>query len=299
MNLLILLLCFFWGSNWVAMKLSVGYFPPVMFSGFRFMLSSLVLIAIVLYKRIPLPRKEDWKWYALCGLLQTTAPFIANQLALQHMDAGITSVLTFTMPFWLLIMGHFMLRERITAPKLIGLLIGFAGLLMVMDIRVGDMDWTGITLIMELVALSGAIAWAMANVIIKKHVKQNDMMQFTTWQMIIGTAAIWVYSLIFEWGQPITWGWAAVACLLYAGVLASALGFLLWTYILSKGEAVKASVSLLLVPVIGTLCGWAFLGETLKPISMIGIIFVAAGIGIVNMKWGGTKAKPTKNEVSA
>jgi len=299
MNIIILLLCFIWGSNWVAMKVSVDLFPPVMFSALRFVMASFVLMAIVWYKRIPLPRKEDWKWYALCGLLQTTLPFVTNQLALQYNGAGITSVMAFTMPFWLLILVHFMLNERITLPKLLGLGIGFVGLIMVMDINLLEMNWTGITLIMNLVALSGAMAWAMANAVVKKYLAQHDMLQLTAWQMVIGTMGLLFYSLVFEQGQSITWNLTALACLLYSGVLASAIGFLIWTYILSKGAHMKASVSLLFVPVIGSLCGWLFLDEILKPISIVGIIFVAAGIGIVNMKWNRAKVKPTKREVSA
>jgi O-acetylserine/cysteine efflux transporter len=285
MNILILLVCAIWGSNWVFMKLSGHYFPPVMFSALRFVIASFVLLGIVWYKRTPLPKKQDWKWYAICGLLQTTYPFLAGQIALQYNNASITSVLSFTMPFWLLILGHFILNDRITLPKLIGLMVGFIGLFLVMDINPWHMEWSGNKLLTELLVVTGAMAWAMANVILKKHLQKNDKLQFTTWQMVIGTLGLLFYSLWFEHGESITYNWAALSCLLYAGVISSAGGFLLWSYILSKGDAVKASVSLLLVPVIGSLCSWVFLGETLKPISILGIIFVAVGIGVVNMKW--------------
>jgi O-acetylserine/cysteine efflux transporter len=295
MNILILLVCVIWGSNWVFMKLSGLYFPPVMFSALRFVIATFVLLGIVWYKRTPLPRKQDWKWYAICGLLQTTYPYLVGQIALEYNNAAITSVLSFTMPFWLLILGHFTLNDRITLPKLVGLIVGILGLFLVMDINPWHMEWSGNQLLTELLVVTGAVAWAMANVILKKHLQNNDKLQFTTWQMVIGTLGLLVYSLLFEHGEKITFNWVAISCLLYAGVLSSAIGFLLWSFVLSKGDAVKASVALLLVPVIGSLCCWIFLGETLKPIFILGIVCVAAGIGVVNMKFtSGSKDKISK-----
>jgi len=267
-----------------------------MFSALRFLVASVVLMGIVWYRRIPLPGKQDWKWYAICGMLQTAYPFLVNQIALQHNNAAVTSVLSFTMPFWLIVMGHFVLNDRIQLPKMIGLIVGIVGLFMVMDIDPDQLGWSGITLLMELLVITGAIAWAASNVILKKRLEQNDKLQFTAWQMVFGTIALWLYTFLFEQGEKITFDWVALSCLLYAGVLSSAIGFLLWSFILAKGNAMKASVSLLLVPVIGSICSWIFLGEALSGISIIGIIFVAAGIGVVNMRW---RYSPKKNKKAA
>jgi O-acetylserine/cysteine efflux transporter len=192
------------------MKLSVYYFPPVMFSALRFVVASFVLMGIVWYKRVPLPRKQDWKWYAICGLLQTTYPFLVNQIALEYNNAAITSVLSFTMPFWLIILAHFILNDRITFPKIIGLVVGIVGLFLVMDINLWQMEWSGIKLLMEMLALTGAIAWAMANLILKKYLEQNDKLQFTAWQMLIGTLGLLLYTFVFEHGEKITFNWIAL-----------------------------------------------------------------------------------------
>lgn len=284
MNYLIVLVCAIWGSNWVFMKLSGQFFPPVMFSALRFGTASLVLLGIIWYKKTPLPKREDWKWYVLCGLLQTTYIYLVTQIALMYNSAAITSVISFTMPFWFLILGHFFLNDRITPPKFIGLVVGIIGLFFVMDINPWHMTWTGVQLWTEFLVLTGAAAWATTSLITKKYLIKNDQLQFTTWQMISGTLGLFLYSLIFEKGQAISWNAISVICILYSGVLASAVAYLLWSIVLTKGDPVKASVSVLLVPVIGSLCSWLFLGETLKIISVIGIVLVATGIGVVNMK---------------
>lgn len=266
------------------MKTALDFFPPVMFSAVRFFLGSFILFIICFYKKIPLPKKEDWKWYAICGLLQTAYVFTINQQALLYIDAGVSSLLSFTMPFWFAFLAHFFIGERLTTIKSIALVIGIIGLFFVLEINPLQMEWSGVALIAQLFVLSGSIAWAVSNIIVKKVLQNHDKLQFTTYQMIIGATALLIYSLIFEQGQSIEWSWMAIICVLFAGGIASAFAFVLWFYLLSRGEGGKASISLLLVPVIGVISGWLFLDETLHPSSIIGMILVVSGIGLVNIQ---------------
>ena len=128
------------------MKVALDFFPPVLFSAFRFFLGSGILLMICFYKRIPLPRKEDLKWYALCGVLQTSYVFIMNQLALQYLDAGLTSLLVYTMPIWFAFLAHFFIGERLTTIKILALALGVFGLFMVMEINPFQLNWNGVSL---------------------------------------------------------------------------------------------------------------------------------------------------------
>ena len=150
------------------MKVALDYFPPVLFSAFRFLLGAGILLMICFYKRIPLPRKEDLKWYAICGVLQTSYMFIVNQLALQYLDAGLTSLLVYTMPIWFAFLAHFFIGERLTSLKVLALALGIFGLFMVMEINPFQLNWNGVSLIAQLAVLSGALAWAISDIICKK-----------------------------------------------------------------------------------------------------------------------------------
>jgi O-acetylserine/cysteine efflux transporter len=282
---LIILLCMIWGFNWVPMKVATDYFPPILFSTLRFSLGSIILLAILFYQRIPLPKWQDIKWYAICGLLQTTLIFACTQVALTHINIGVTSTLNFSMPFWLTIMAHFFISgEQINTRKLIGLIVGICGVFLVMDIDLLQLQWDATTLFYELLALIGAIGWAASNVVAKIKLQENNKVQFTAFQMFIGSFGLLIASFLFERDYSIVWSWQGGVSLLFAGVIASAFAFVLWFYILSKGEASKASVSLLLVPVFGVLSGWLVLGESISIKTFIGMSFVVTGIGIVNMQ---------------
>ncbi len=279
------LLCLIWGVNWAVMSTALDYFPPLTFSALRFVLGSVVLLAICFYKRIPWPDKQSWKWFALCGLLQTAYVFSVTQSVLQYLTVGVTSILAFTMPLWVTILAHFFIPdERLKFAHILGLSSGILGLFLVLDVNPLEMTWTGVTIVAQLFVLSSSVAWATSNIIIKKVLHAHDKIQFTTYQMLIGTVGLLLASFFVESWRPITWSWMAVFCLMFAGVIASAIAYILWTNIISKGEAGRSSISLMAVPVIGALSGWVFLGETLAWKTMFGIFFVVAGIGIVNMK---------------
>lgn len=270
------LLCLIWGFNWVVMKLGNGVFPPVMFAALRFSTGAAVLFAIAYVRKVPLPTKRDLKWYALCGVLQTTYFNIAIQISLNYISTGLTSVLTYSMPLFLSIMAHFFIAgERLTTRKTIGIAIGLFGLFFAMDAHFGGGLWA------LLLGLSSAVSWALSNVIIKRKLQHCDNVQFTTWQMALGAVGLILYAVLFEHGAP-HWGVMPIVYVLFAGIVASSLGFVLWFHILARTEASKASISLLLVPVVGVLSSWLFLHEHLKGVTLVGIALVLVGIWFVN-----------------
>lgn len=278
MNASMALLCLIWGFNFVIMKLGNGAFPPVLFAAFRFLTGTIVLLSVSFMKKIPLPNKSDLKWYFLCGLLQTTYFNIAIQISLNYVSAGLTSVLTYSMPLFLSILAHrWIPGEQLTIRKTFGIVLGIVGLFLAMNIHIGGNFWA------MLLALSSAISWAIANLIFKLKLKHCNSIQYTTWQMAIGALVLLVYSLSFEHGVS-HWGLMPAVYILFSGVVASALAFVMWNHILSRTEASKASISLLLVPIVGIISGRIFLHENLKIITLAVILLVLVSIWIVNSK---------------
>jgi O-acetylserine/cysteine efflux transporter len=285
MKWLIIVVCIIWGYNWVVMKMAMDLFPPVLFSALRFLVASLFLAIILVYKRIPLPKKEDWKWYALCGLLSITYTYIIVQIGLMHLSIGVVSILQLTMPFWVSIMAHFLIPgEKLTPMKIAGIAVGFTGLFFVFGVDISHLQGGSFAFFFKLIVVTGGFAWGLGNIIIKKYLQDHDRIQFTSYHMFIGTIALFIFSFFYENNYTITWNWIAVYCLLYTGIIASALSYIVWFYVLSKTEASTASVALLSVPVIGTLSSWLFLNETLEWTTIWGIVLVLFGICVVNLK---------------
>lgn len=277
MNIMILILCFIWGFNFIVMKIANQYFSPVYFVTYRFLIGTIFLFCIVFIKKIPFPSKNIFKWYILCGLLQTAYFNLAIQISLNYISAGLVSVMTYSMPLFFCILAHFFIPgEKLSPVKTLGILIGLIGLCFALNISnlTGNV-WTFI------LGISSAISWAFSNLIVRKKLTACNKIQFTAWQMLFGTTFLFIYLYIHKEGFVI-WNSISIGCLLFSGIIASALAFSLWTYILSKVKASKASTSLLLIPIIGILFSYLFFKETLKVSTIIGIILVVSGVFLVN-----------------
>lgn len=272
-----------WGFNWVVMKEATLFFPPVLFSCYRFVIGAVVLIGITLWCRMPLPPKRYWPWIIATGLLQIAVNNAAIQIGVTSLGAGLVAVVNYSMPVWMSILAYFILHETLTKRKILGIVLSMVGMYILMDVEiVGDI--TGL-----LLTIGGAIAWAIAAVIVKyqdkvMHRQQQKetctMIQYTTWQIAAGALFLWVYAMLFEQGQ-VTWTPMAVSCLAYNGVLASALAFFLWNYILTKMEASKAGVASLGVPVVGVICNVIFMHEAVHWNTAVGMVLILAGIFLI------------------
>ena len=266
-----------WGLNWVIMKTANTYFPPILFVTWRFGTGALILLAFAYLKKIPLPEKKFLPWIFLTGIFMIVLNNIAAQIGMQTITAGMAAVLNYTAPLWTAILAHFTLNERLTKIKCVGIFSAILGLYVLMGLQgVEDLHAAFIIIL-------GAVAMAVANIIVKLKLSKNNMVQLTTWQMVFGAIVLIIYTSLFPQGE-INWCVPAVLCVIYNGALASALAFFLWNYVLTHIEASSASIATLVAPVVGVLGGVFILGEPFTVQIVLGMALIFAGILIVVKK---------------
>ena len=263
-----------WGLNWVVMKTANTYFPPILFVTWRFGSGALILLAVALWRKIPLPDAKFLPWIILTGVLQVTINNVAAQVGMMSIGAGMAAVLNYTAPLWTAILAHFALDEKLTRRKIFGLIVAVVGLYVLMGLQ-GVEDLTA-----AFVIISGAVAMAFSNIFVKMRLSKCDMIQLTTWQMVFGAVALVIYSTLVPQGE-IHWCLTSVLCIIYNGALASALAFLLWNIVLTHLQAGTASVATLVAPAVGVLGGVIFLGEPFTAHIVLGIALIFAGIILV------------------
>ncbi|MBQ9441582.1 MAG: EamA family transporter [Selenomonadaceae bacterium] len=268
------LICLIWGFNFVAMKVAADFFTPELFVTYRFGLGAAVLLAFTYFTKQPLPPKKFWGWIVLTGAFQIAIGAAILQTCFKYLDAGLVSVLNYTMPIWVTILAKFFLNESLTRKKIFGIILSVFGVGILMNVDISG-DFSAM-----LMALSAAIFWAIGNVIMKAKLSKLNPISLTTWQMTTAAIMLAIYTAIFTDAQA-TWTFTAVATLLYNAVIASSLAFFLWAYVLENMEAGKASISVLGVPVVGVISGVIFLGEPLTLTMVFGISMVLAGIFLV------------------
>ena len=250
----LVLLAIIWGYHWVVMKIGLRYADPLAFAALRTLLGALGLFLVLILLRRSL-RPQAIGFTVVIGLLQTTGFIGLLMWALESGGAGKTSVLTYTMPFWLLLMAWAYLGERLHGMQWPAVGLALAGLLLVLS------PWRLQGAFSSLLALAGAASGAASAIVVKELQKRQDvdLLSLTAWQMLFGSLPLILVALLVggrpEWSRPFVWALA------YNVILGNALEFLLWGFALRKLSAGAAGLGTLATPVIGIAAAWLQLGS--------------------------------------
>jgi drug/metabolite transporter (DMT)-like permease len=268
-----------WSYNWIVMKQALAYSGPFAFSALRYLLGTLVLFAVLLVRRASL-RPPPWLPTVMIGLAQTTGFQLLVQSALVEGGAGRTALLAYTMPFWVVLLGWLLYRERPSARLWSGLAIAAAGLVLVLE------PWSGLgDAKSSLLALGGGLAWACGVVWTKRLFQRGGIsaLSLTAWQMAIGTLGVVVVALLVP-ERTIEWTPWFIGALAYNALLASGLAWLLWSIVVERLPANIAGLSSLVIPVAGIGFAWWLLGERPSALEAIGIALIAAALALVSWR---------------
>jgi len=264
-----------WGYGWVASKIALDYSDPLPFAGLRVALSALSLFAVMLVTRRSL-KPPPLGYTLVIGLLQTTG-FVGLAIwALDAGGAGRVAVLTYTMPFWLLLLAWVFLQERLRGLQWLAVGMALAGLVLVVA------PWQLQGMLSSLLALAGGVAWAASALVVKlmqRH-HQVDVLSLTTWQMTLGAPPLILAAVLAYSGGP-QWTLAFVGGLTYTVLLANALAWVLWLYALRTLSAGTAGLGTLAIPVVGVLAAWLQLGERPGAAEAAGMAMIVAALAIL------------------
>jgi drug/metabolite transporter (DMT)-like permease len=264
-----------WGYGWVATKVALGYSDALTFAALRvpFSAACLFLVMIVLRRSL---RPPPLGWTAIIALFQTTL-FIALVItALHDAGAGKVSVLTYTMPFWLLLLAWVFLGERLRGLQWVAVALALVGLVLVVR------PWELGSATSGILALLGGVSWSVAALLVKLFQRRHtvDVLSLTTWQMALGSvplvvAAVLTYSGGPEWTFSFWWG------LIYTIVVANSLAWFLWLYALHALPAGLAGLGTLAIPVVGVAGAWIQLGEVPTLVEGIGMALIIGALGVL------------------
>jgi drug/metabolite transporter (DMT)-like permease len=275
---LALVFTFFWSAAFVAVKIGLRDAPPFFLMSSRFLVAGGVLLVLAAAQGRPIPRSlAAWRPAVVLGLLNYALYLGLTALALRHLSAGMGAVLASTNPLMLALAAPWCLGERLTVWKAVGMLTSFGGVVWVMASRLGDQNRPSA---MALVLLS--IACLVAGTILFKRMEDvPDLLVLNAGQLVAAGVALAVPSLLWEpLGEVrLTASFLAVQAFLIAGV--SWLAMMAWFWLLSHGDATRASAWFFLNPILGLLLGALVLGEPLRPEDLAGGVAVALGIYVV------------------
>ncbi|MES0091107.1 DMT family transporter [Mesorhizobium sp. M0030] len=273
-------LTFSWGLNYVAVYMSYSGFDAFFFLFSRWIFGGLCLVGWCWLRGIRL-FKADGSLVAgiIVGVL-FGVEFLCLYIGLEYTTVARNTLLVNTMPFWVLIGGHFLLGERINARKLGGLVLAFCGLVAVFSD--GIAGGTDVTLMGDLLSLGSGILWAATSIVIKRSKLVETSAEKLLLYQLAGAAIVGVLVLPFA-GPPIRAVSALpTLALLFQSLYIVAFTYVLWFWLLRRYPASGLSSFAFLSPVFGVLCGAIILGEAPTTRIFVALGLIAVGLIIVN-----------------
>jgi len=273
-----------WGGSFFFVEVAVDALPPLTIVFLRVGLAAIALWVFAFVTGLRPPRDPRiWGAFFIMGLLNNVVPFSLIVWGQTEIGAGLASILNASTPlFTVIVAGTLLSDERITPIKIVGVIIGFAGVVVMIG---GDaLTHLGGHVAAQFAVLGAAISYAFAGVFGRRFRAMNISPVTTTAGQVTASSVILVpLVFMFDWPvnihAPSAWVWAAIAGL---AILSTAFAHILYFRILGSAGATNLLLVTFLIPVSAILLGFFVLGETLEPINYVGMLLVALGLVAVD-----------------
>jgi len=277
------IVCFFWGTTWLASKEAVRHVPyALQIAGMRQLLGGLCYVIFFFLKRTSLPKGKDWGFILVLSLLNFVLSNALSTWGVKFISAGLGSIIGSIFPLWLVIIGLFSTNTKLKTKSMIGLLLGFAGICVIFYEHLGDFlnpkFRFGIFL-----SIASTWSWAFGTIYTKKHAVHFNPYFGLGLQMVISGIVILSSSYIAGKTIPfaeIPWqSWSAIAYLVAFG---SVFSFIAYIYALQNLPTELASLYAYINPIVAVFLGWLIFSEVLTPFIIVGVLITLLGVYLVN-----------------
>ncbi|HHY2677171.1 DMT family transporter [Bacillus toyonensis] len=276
----LLLLVFLWGVSWPIYKMAVPYTPPLLFAGMRALIGGLILAALIYKMRNGIKWRENWLKYCISAFFNTILFFWLQTVGLIYLPGGLFSVLVYFQPVLLGLFAWIWLGEDMSPFKIMGLIIGFLGILVVSV----DGLTVHVSIIGVVVGLLMAFSWALGVVYVKKVSNEVDAFWMVSLQCIIGGVILIGTGTIVEDWSAIEWNGNYLFGLGYGSTFGIPLAYIIYYKLINAGEASKVGTFTFLVPIIAVFIGTVFLDEPITYRLVVGLLLVGVSIYLVNYR---------------
>ena len=273
--LLPLLTFVLWGSLYVVSKDVMTQIPPVTLLFLRYVTACLALFVCLKIRRTPLPpiKRKDRGAFLLVGFAGYALAIALQQISTSMLDAALASLINAINPIFICLMAFLILRERITAEQIMGILLAIAGVYIILGVSGSGASIAGI-----LVSLSSVFFWSLCSVMIRKVTKAYDPIIITFYGMLLAlipTAPAMLVELHF---RPILITLPGILQVLYLGLVTTCAAHVLWNKGLQRMPAAACSAFYPVQPLTSALLGVLFLHEPITSSFIWGSAAISCGI---------------------
>lgn len=270
-----------WGSTYLAIRVVVETLPPFLSAGVRFVIAGGLLFAFLSALGLARPTPAQWRHATVAGGLLLVGGNGLVMWAEQHLSSGLTALIVALAPVWFALLDW--LRPNGARPQfktVLGIIIGFVGVLMLVNGRTGTMHvqaywWSGLALILA------GLSWAAGSLYSKYSPNSGSPWMNAAAQMLCGGVGLLLVGTLL--GEPFRTDWSRVsgrslAALGYLIVFGSWIGFSAYVWLLKVSTPTRVSTYAYVNPVIAVFLGWAVLGESVNAHMLGGAMVILAGV---------------------
>jgi len=276
------LLCVIFGANAVAIKISLSGLGAFTTAGLRFGMAIFIIFLWAKITRRSFSIKKGQAHQLLIISVLFTLQLSLLYFGLSKTNASRGTLLINLQPFFVLFLAHYFIPgDRITKKKILGLLMGFAGMALVFlgkkgittDIQLGDF-----------MIVITAFLWACNTAYTKRIINEFDPFQIVLYPMIFSVPFFFLAGFIWDSTMIGHVNLKVLGSLLYQGLLTASFGFVVWNNLLQKYGAVSLHSFIFIMPIAGVLLGGVVLGEPITSNILLALLLIVSGILVVNFK---------------
>lgn len=277
------LLSLLWGGSYLFNSLAIREVPVFTVVAYRIVLGGLALHLALRVLRIPFPiDRLSLRAYTGMAILNGAVPFSLIVFGQTLVPSGVASILNSTTPIFTMVIAHFLLRsERLDARRAMGVMLGFAGVVILFSDRLGQ----GTGQLLGLFACLGAsLSYGLSNVFGRTFIVPGaHPLALAAGQLTFAAVPLVPLCLLVDqpFARPMP-SWTALGAMTGLGLLSTAVAYGLFFRILTRAGATNVSLVTLLIPCSAILLATVFLGETLPGMAFLGLAVIASGLLVID-----------------
>ena len=275
---LLILLAVIWGSSFFNIKIATYSYEPITLALVRVIFASIPLLIICKVRKIDIEAfGKNWNKYAIIGLCNISIPFVLIAIGTGKINSYLAAILMSTTPLSGSILAHiFTNNEKISFLKSVGILIGFSGIVLLFfdKVIINNENY-----LYALVTILGSTFYSVGGILtlrLKNKINENVTTSTTIWSVIF----LLPFSLIIETPWNSTPTFASTLSLLYLGVIATGLAWLIRFRILTVNGLVFQTQVAYLIPIFGIIFGYFLMDETITWRVLLSLVIILIGIYI-------------------
>ncbi len=275
--------CLFWGISYMSSKIALNVFTPLTLAFTRFFIASVALFIIFIFKgKAQKPEKEDLPRFVSAGVIGVALYFTFENNGIKLTSASLASMIIASVPVFALIGDCFINKSKLTAKKVVSVLLSVAGVFLIVTGNESEIEFSG-HFLGYIFMFGAALSWVSTNFIIKPLYKKYSGLTITFYQILFGTIALAPFAVLNFPKDGVLDG-IIITNVLFLALCCSAAAYFLYVFALDRLGVMLTTLFVNFVPVITVISSFFILDEIVTPSQLLGGAIVIGSVCLLTLK---------------